>query len=242
MDEPKLPDTESGRDPGLALLAGIAVGYGYYWFSTRQAAAREADEDDELEDDEVERPRSKRMSRLADATTDSLIDRPAVLADSGDCYKAVLALPGSQALARTQSEKKIFKRVLRAVADDCRHAEDDIDRAMNALERQREEIEDLLDVDTTSADSDPDRIIQARRQAQAAVKRGDLTRTRKKRMPKDEELEWLDRVAHTRGATARGGRPRGASHVLRKKTGEKFRFKQEKAATKRGYKWRKEKF
>lgn len=237
-EEPKLPAPSGGADPGILLLAGLVVGYGYYWFATREQNAEPADEEDEYDDDEIERP--KRVGRYADVTTDTLIDRPAVLADSGDCYKAVLALPGSQALARTSAEKKIFKRVLKAVADDCHHAEEDVDRAMEALERQRDEIEDMLDVDTTEVDSDPDRIIQARRNAQDAVRRGTLTRTRKKRIPREEEIEWLDRVSSSRGQTSRGGRRGGASVFVTKKSGDKFRLKKEKAPTKRGFKWRKE--
>lgn len=242
MDEPKLPEPSGAPDPGIALLVGLAVGYGYYWFASSNAAPEGDEDGEDLDDDEIERP--ERIGRLDDAVTDSIIERPARFAKSGrdgDCYKAVKLLPASRALANNEHERRIFKRVLKAVADDCRGAEDAVDRAMDDIERTRDEIEEMLDVDTSEVDSDPDRIIAARRQAQAAMRRGDLTRTRRKKVPRDPVVDILDKVASTRGATKKGGRPSsGASHRFKKPGGPWVRMKAEKAKTKRGFKWRKE--
>lgn len=251
MDEtlpPEVPPAAPpANDSGLTLLIGLAVGVGYYWFASRQAlgagAEDEGDDDGEEyeEEDDVEEP--QQISELSDATTDALIDRPAMLARSGkagDCYKAVKLLPMSQALARNQSETKVFRRVLKSVSDDCQGVPDAVERAMEEIEARRDEIEEVLDVDTTEIDSDSDRNIQARRAAQASVKRGDLTRTRKKRQPRSEVIDMLDKVAHSKGSSAKGGRPRGASVRVKRKGGESYRLRQEKAPTKRGYKWRKE--
>lgn len=228
-DAPMVP--AGAPDSGLALLIGLAVGYGYYWFATRDGGQPEDEEeyDEEDEEDEVERPkRVSRLSRFRDVTTDSLIDRPAVLASTGkpgDCYKAVRMLPASQGLAQTKTEKGIFRRVLKAVADDCRGAEDAVDRAIDDLEAGREEIEDMLDV----APGPTNRLISE-----------GLRRTKRKKIGKDDEIEALTQVAHRRGASARGGRPRGASLKVRRAAGQSYRLRKEKAPTKRGYKWRRE--
>lgn len=248
MDEPKLPEPAGPPDPGIALLLGLVVGYGYYWFATRNAEPAEEDDDGEdVEDEEIERPR--RVGKYADMTTDALIDRPAVIASSGragDCSKAVKLLPKSAMLAQTQSEKKIFKRVLRSVVEDCGGAaaeraevRDAVENAVDQLEDVREEIEDLFDVDTSAADSDPERILKAKRAA--AIREEGLTRTRRKRVPRNPETDLLDKVSAGRGATSRGGRPSsGASHRFKKPGGPWVRMKAEKAKTKRGFKWRKE--
>jgi hypothetical protein len=225
----------------MALLVGVAVGLFYWWMGQKQQDAL-GDEDEPEDDEEIERPR--RVARLSDATTDSLIDEPAVVASSGragDCYKAVKMLPGRQSLASTARERTIFRRVLKSVADDCREHEDAIDDALEDLEETRGEIEDILGVDTSTVSDDPERNIAARHAAQKAVREGSLTRTRRKKVPSAPEIDVLDRAAGSRGTTARGGRPRGASMLVRRPSGEQFRLKKEKAPTKRGFKWRKEK-
>lgn len=225
---------------GMALFVGLAVGLAYWWMGQRQQE-REEDLGEQEDDEAVERPR--RVARLSDVTTDRLIDEPAVVASSGragDCYKAVKMLPGRQSLATSAHEKSIFRRVLKSVADDCREHEEAIDDALEDLEETREEIEDILGVDSSNVSDDPERNIAARHAAQKAVREGSLTRTRRKKVPASPEIDILDRAAASRGASARGGRPRGASLLVRRPGGQKFRLKKEKAPTKRGFKWRKE--
>lgn len=235
---------------GTLFFIFAAVAGATYWFNKRKqqyAGDDEGEDDDDGEDIDFIPPshRKKSTSRsrqqledLDDAVTDSLIDEPAVVASSGrpgDCKKAARMLLSRSGLAQTSSERGLYNRVVKKVASDCRGAEDAVAEAIEEEQGRREEIEEVLGARGVRSHEDVERH-PGEGFRKTKTKLTKKTTTSKRRSWKPELVEEIEEVAHAH----RPGRRGAAAIGVRKKSGETYRIRKEKAKTKRGYTWRKE--
>ncbi len=233
--DPPVPGVP-GPSRGLLLFVGLAAGL-TYWFTHRDRAAgfgeddededdfEDDDEDFDDEDDDFEPP----AARFRDATTDSLLDEPAVVAESGrpaDCKKAAMLLLRRQALVNTERERGLFNKVVRKVASDCRGAEEAVQEAIDDAAARREEAEQAVGMKLIRSPYDTSRL-----PAESGFRKS------KRTLKRTTTTEHGDARSKGRG---RSGRPGQSPMRVKKASGERFKLRKEKAKTKRGYTWRRE--
>lgn len=221
-----------GSGNGGAILLALLVGAATYWAHKKSHAYSDDDDGDEDEGDEEDDgedidfiPPRQRRAQLDDAVTDSLIDEPAVVSQSGragDCKKAAMLLLRRQGLVQRPNEKTLYDRVVRKVASNCRGEEGAIEEAIEEEQDRRDEAE---------AEVGSKLIRDARDTAKMPEHGFRKTKFKLTRKSTTEGRQEGVRKAGRRGSSAievrRGGKK---IHSLRK----------EKAKTKRGYTWRKE--
>lgn len=153
-------------------------------------------------------PSRRKLAGFRDAVTDSLIDRPAILAKEGDCGGAVNQLLRQRRLrlARTPAEQEIQRRAVTVVHSRCGP---ELERAIKAAEAESAELESSISVvsPTTRAEAKATGL-RAGTRRDVKLKRDAETRA--------EEAWWAARATGTddrlpTGVSARGGRRRGQS-------------------------------
>lgn len=205
------------------------------------------------------RTKKPKKKRFADATTDSLIDEAAVIAGrgkKGDCYKAVKLLKGRSGLVRGTRERGLYARVARAVSRDCAHADEEVEKAVTEEVERANDVEDIFSRrGSGSTKPNVEKAVKAWLELEPGAREGDIER--ELQSDRDEEIEYEENLRPVKGrsslrktttqhgsARAKGrtrrGRSGAAAIQVRKKSGEQFRIRKEKAKTKRGYTWRRE--
>lgn len=250
----------AGRGPsqGQLLFWGLAAGAAY-WFANRDKFKHglaglmgggadedddedeEDDYDDDFEDDEDDdEPEDQpRLSELNDAVTDSLIDEPAVISQSGragDCKKAAMRLMRVQALVQRPSERSLYDRVVRKVATNCRGEEASIQDAITEAAERRAEAEEELGSKLTEG-------LETKRTEtpEGSRKRTFVEPGFRKTKHKLTRKTTTEPAAERSGKGKGQGHRRGASAVDVRRGGRTaYKMRKEKAKTKRGYTWRKE--
>lgn len=258
------PDTAvAGPSRGTAILLAIGVGLATYWANKKFSGGSMGDDEEDDKDDEddgedidFEPPRA-RMSDLDDAVTDSLLDEPAVIASSrkpGDCKKAARMLLSRSGLAQRPAERALYNKVVRKVANDCAEQQEAVQEAVEDVIERQEEIEDMLDV---RAEMETERIDTAegarkrqfvapgfRKTKNKWTKKGHSARKTRRTEISPGEQDILDSIAHAkkpnRPGAKGGGRPGASAIRVKKRGGEQYRIRKEKAKTKRGHTWRRE--
>jgi hypothetical protein len=134
---------------------------------------------------------SARRRRMSDVVTDSLLNEPAIIAQTGtvaDCEKAARLLTKRKMLVKAEHEHARFKRVVRDVADSCRGAAAEaVERVVEHELERREEIEEDMPPPVSR------------------LKKGQSTQM-------TIMTDILDTVAHGR----REGRPTKPAHILKR--------------------------
>lgn len=255
---------------GLALLAAVGIGLATYWAHTTKMFngddggedddERDDGEEEDIDDDDFE-PTGGRHARLADlddAVTDSLLDEPAVVASSrrpGDCKKAARMLLSRRGLAQRPNERALYSRVVKKVASDCHDQQDAVKEAIDAERERQDDIADELDSTwdeeegpgARSADERPTKFPGEgfRKTKRKWTKKGGAARKKRRTEVSPGERDLLDSIAHSkkpnRPGASGGGRPGASAVRVKKRGGEQYRIRKEKAKTKRGHTWRKEK-
>lgn len=209
-----------------------------------------------------------RMGRhMGDDVTDSLLDEPALVADTGrpgDCYKAAKLLSARRGLAKSGRERTLFRKVVKSVVDSCREQPESIERAVTEAADRIEEAESLfeakggamkphdvtkavelwLELDPHAVRGEVERHIRADEEESESV-HADPYDPASHRGTRRTEMERERRAIHAaskKKSGVKGGRPKtGASYVLKTKGGEKFRVRREPdKSRKTGYRMRRE--
>lgn len=129
-------------------------------------------------------PKGRRSFR--DVETDRRIDSPALLAENGDCRKAVSALFKVRGLVRSEKEHAHYRRVTRIVDNRCRD-DASVAQLVNFVEQAGEDMPGM-DVDPAALLAPDSGVTLARRERSGAEKRKKL----KPLSPEDNV--WLERL------------------------------------------------
>lgn len=217
----------------LPLIGLFALFAGAIYYYSKKGGRKSTEEYEEWEEpmpdeqeDEEDPPRRKlkrvkAKSKFADDVTDSLIDEPAIIAESRrpkDCHKAALLLVSRSGLVRSDKERKIYQNVISSVKNSCSDGDSKkaVQRAIHQTEADAHRIHTFF---------------ETKKPAKKSTPKGKRAQELRAEETASEEDLFLRPESHAEKATTQKrhtiGRPRKSSVVVRPAEGDPYRLVRE---------------